>query len=90
VLTLEGAAEGRTLRIAVHDTGPGVSAEFRERIFEAFFRVPSSENVVPGSGLGLAISRRIARLLGGDVTMEPADGGGSVFSLFLPIESSQT
>jgi signal transduction histidine kinase len=87
VLTLdESVATRRTARIAVYDNGPGIPPEYRERIFEAFFRVPSAEKTVPGSGLGLAISRRIARLLGGDITVDPADGQGSVFTLVLPLD----
>jgi signal transduction histidine kinase len=87
VITLdEDAAAKRTARIAVHDTGPGIPAEYRERIFEAFFRVPSAEKTVRGSGLGLAISRRIARLLGGDVTVDAAEGQGSIFTLVLPLD----
>lgn len=85
VMTLDAnAAKERTVRIAVYDTGPGIPAEYRERIFEAFFRVPSAEKTAPGSGLGLAISRRIARLLGGDITVDAGDGQGSVFTLVLP------
>jgi len=88
-MTVDQSDEGRRMAcITVSDTGPGIPAEFRERIFEAFFRIPSSEKVAPGSGLGLAISRRIARLLGGDLTVGAADGGGSAFTLALPIDSA--
>ncbi len=82
----ESVGTRRTARIAVHDTGPGIPPEYRDRIFEAFFRIPSAEKSAPGTGLGLAISRRIARLLGGDVTVEAADGRGSVFTLVLPLD----
>lgn len=82
----ESVTTQRTVRIAVHDTGPGIPAEYRDRIFEAFFRVPSAEKSAPGSGMGLAISRRIARLLGGDITFDVADGNGSVFTLVLPVD----
>jgi len=88
-MTVDQSDEGRRMAcITVSDTGPGIPAELRERIFEAFFRIPSSEKVAPGSGLGLAISRRIARLLGGDLTVGAADGGGSAFTLALPIDSA--
>jgi signal transduction histidine kinase len=84
----ESVATKRTVRIDVADTGPGVPAEYRDRIFEAFFRLPSTETTVPGTGLGLAISRRIARLLGGDVTVDAVNGHGSVFTLVLPLDQS--
>jgi signal transduction histidine kinase len=71
-------------RISVRDNGPGIDPAFRERIFDEFFRVPSSESIAPGSGLGLAISRRIARLLGGDITFTDAPERGSIFTLSLP------
>jgi signal transduction histidine kinase len=71
-------------RVSVRDTGPGIPAEYRDRIFDPFFRVPSAERAAPGSGMGLAISRRIARLLGGDVVLADGDGRGSTFTLLLP------
>ena len=73
-------------RISVRDNGPGIPIELRERIFDPFYRIPSSEHRVPGSGLGLAISRRIAGLLGGNLTVTGAPGGGSDFVLTLPME----
>jgi signal transduction histidine kinase len=77
------------IRIGVRDNGPGIPMAFRDRVFDEFFRVPSTESDAPGSGLGLAISRRTARLLGGDVTLGDAPGHGSVFTLLLPIARSE-
>jgi signal transduction histidine kinase len=76
--------------ISVRDDGPGVPKELRERIFDPFYRVPSSEHGVPGSGLGLAISRRIAGLLGGDLSVTDAPGGGADFMLTLPMDEPQS
>jgi signal transduction histidine kinase len=69
--------------VEVRDTGPGIPPDLRSRVFEEFFRVRASGSAANGNGLGLAISRRIARLLGGDVTYADNDGGGSVFTLWL-------
>jgi signal transduction histidine kinase len=69
--------------VEVRDTGPGIPADLRARLFEEFFRVRGSRSTATGNGLGLAISRRIARLLGGEVTYADNDGGGSVFTLWL-------
>jgi len=81
----DGAAEPAHRRgIAVRDTGPGVPQNLRDRIFDEFFRVPATEGSTSGTGLGLAVSRRIARLLGGDVTLDEAPGGGSTFTFWLP------
>lgn len=79
----EGAPwPGEWLCIRVEDTGPGIPEDQRERIFEEFSRLePGSTH---GAGLGLAISRRIARLLGGDITVESRVGQGSGFRLWLP------
>jgi signal transduction histidine kinase len=76
---------GKVVGIEVRDTGPGIPEELRERVFDEFFRVPGDNaKVENGNGLGLAISRRIARLLGGEVTVADADGGGAVFTLWFP------
>ncbi len=84
------AAERATpiVRVDVRDNGPGIPIAFRNRVFDEFFRVPSTESGAPGSGLGLAISRRIARLLGGDVTLADAPEHGSIFTLSLPMARS--
>jgi len=75
-----------TYRIAVRDTGPGIPAALRDRIFDEFYRLPTAASI-PGSGVGLAISRRLARLLGGDLTVGDAPGGGAEFTLSLPAAS---
>jgi signal transduction histidine kinase len=73
---------GEWVAISVEDTGPGIPHDQQERIFEEFSRLRTDG--APGAGLGLAISRRIARLLGGDVTVESAEGVGARFTLWLP------
>ena len=62
------------------DTGPGVPAEERERIFEPFFSTKDK-----GTGLGLAIARQMAEDHGGALTCERAPAGGSLFRLHLPV-----
>ena len=68
------------------DTGRGIPADQRERVFEPFVQVdrhrtPESQQ---GVGLGLAISRDLARGMGGDLTVESTPGVGSTFTLTLP------
>ena len=70
--------------ILVCDRGPGVPEAYRERIFEAFFRLPGHAEREGGVGLGLALVRQIARAHGGSVRCEPREGGGSCFRLSLP------
>jgi len=67
--------------VTVADEGPGIEPADQQRIFERFERVQSQEG---GTGLGLAISRRLARSMGGDVTLESAPGQGARFTLTLP------
>jgi signal transduction histidine kinase len=67
--------------IEVLDSGPGVPAHMREKVFERFWRGESSRE---GAGLGLAIVRRIMRALQGDVSVSDAPGGGARFSLDFP------
>lgn len=81
--TVDNAAE--RIGVEVRDSGPGVPPELRARVFQEFFRVRSGAIDVPhGNGLGLAISRRLARLLGGDIALSNAPGGGAAFTLWLP------
>ena len=75
-----------TLRIAVTDSGIGISAEALGRIFEEFQQADTSTTrQYGGTGLGLAISRNLARLLGGDLTATSQLGLGSTFTLTIPV-----
>jgi len=77
-------APGAMVTVDVVDTGPGVPAEARERVFEPFEQLGRSRrSPVAGVGLGLAISRELARGMGGDLTVEDAPGGGACFRLTL-------
>jgi signal transduction histidine kinase len=80
--------EGTLLLIQVTDPGIGILLTNQERIFEEFEQIgagPRTDSVNRGTGLGLAISRRLARLLGGDMSLVSQVGEGSSFSLWLPI-----
>ncbi len=69
------------LLIEVWDTGPGIAAEDRQRIFEEFERLPSSNVGNQGLGLGLSIAQRISQLLGHPISVDSRQGQGSVFRI---------
>jgi signal transduction histidine kinase len=70
--------------VRVTDNGPGIPPEKRDAIFDEFSRLHDGTGI-QGHGLGLAISRRVARLLGGDLDVSGADGEGATFTLWLPL-----
>jgi two-component system phosphate regulon sensor histidine kinase PhoR len=68
--------------VEIEDHGPGISPEYRERVFETFFRVPSPKTSgAKGSGLGLAIARHIMEAHGGRIDLRSTPGRGSTFTL---------
>lgn len=84
---LPADAAGWVLRVT--DTGPGIPADERERVFDRFYRGRNA--AVPGSGLGLAIVREVARLHGGSVQVEAGPGGrGTAIVLRLPTGRTAT
>jgi signal transduction histidine kinase len=87
-LSKSDVSEDMWLSVQVTDPGIGIAAIDQERIFEEFEQVgagPRADSPNRGTGLGLAISRRLARLLGGDISLVSDIGQGSTFSLWLPV-----
>ena len=84
---------GSWVALQVGDSGVGIAAEDRERIFQEFEQVnagPRGNSETRGTGLGLAISRRLARLLEGDITVDSVPGKGSTFTVWLPADHTET
>jgi signal transduction histidine kinase len=79
---------GSWVALEVADTGVGIARSDQERIFEEFEQVnagPRTDSMQRGTGLGLPISRRLARLLGGQLTVVSDTGKGSTFTVWLPV-----
>jgi signal transduction histidine kinase len=82
-VTLSAATEAKQMVLSVQDTGVGIALEHQPRIFERFYRVPTSGPVTAGSGLGLSLAKWIAERHGSQLDVESAAGLGSVFSFSL-------
>jgi CheY-like chemotaxis protein/anti-sigma regulatory factor (Ser/Thr protein kinase) len=86
-VTRDARAEGDALVFAVRDTGIGMTPEQMARLFQEFAQADASTTRrFGGTGLGLALSRRICRMMGGDITVESEPGRGSTFTIRLPAE----
>lgn len=84
-IVVKSRVNGESVAITIADPGIGISAENVVRIFDPFWQVEQrSTRKVGGTGLGLSVSRSLARLLGGDVTVESQVDRGSTFTVTLP------
>ena len=91
VMTKPPDANRIWIALQVADTGIGIAPQDHQRIFEEFEQVNAGsrgDSINRGTGLGLAISRRLARLLGGDITVESDVGKGSTFTLWIPVHAA--
>lgn len=73
------------LQFSVSDTGPGITSEEMDTLFNAFVQTSAGIKAAEGTGLGLAISQKFAQLLGGEITVESAFGEGATFHLSIQL-----
>lgn len=91
VLLARAPRTGTWIALQIVDTGVGIERADLERIFDEFEQVnagPRGDSMQRGTGLGLAISRRLARLLGGEISVESERGRGSTFTIWLPVNAA--
>jgi CheY-like chemotaxis protein len=76
---------GQSLQIGVYDTGVGIPPQKRGEIFKEFHRLEQGARIARGLGLGLSIVERLARVLNHGIALDSNTGGGSVFSVTVPV-----
>ncbi len=86
-IILDAEYNNKELCFSVQDSGAGMRAEDKQRIFNAFERLENAGNT-PGFGLGLAITARLVKRMNGEIAVESQPGRGSTFSVFLPLSAA--
>jgi two-component system sensor histidine kinase KdpD len=84
-VTISAAVDGRALRIAVSDDGPGLPAAAEDKVFDRFFQAGPAADAGRGTGLGLAICRAIIEAHRGSITAARGPGGGAEVVIRLPL-----
>ena len=85
-VTVNVSDTGKSVILSVKDTGIGIPAEYRERIFERFYRIDSARSKgIPGTGLGLSIVKHAALLHGAHITLESEPDAGTEINLEFPV-----
>ncbi|WP_374676519.1 CHASE domain-containing protein [Ideonella sp.] len=83
-LRVQIEAAGPLVHLGVHDTGPGMTADQLDRLFQPFERLDARRSGVVGTGLGLVVTRRLVQLMAGQIQVHSEPGQGSVFVVSLP------
>jgi signal transduction histidine kinase len=89
-ITLRARQEGDRMAVSINDTGRGIPAEQRERVFDRFVQVENETKATSGFGLGLSYCRSAVMAHGGEIRAEEGDGGvGTKMTFWLPLEARQ-
>jgi two-component system sensor histidine kinase KdpD len=89
VITISSEHRGKETLLAVHNDGPVIEPEDREKIFERFYRGKGTEHLAAGTGIGLSVTRRAAEAHGGRTWVESEEGLGTTFFFAIPHEQSR-
>jgi two-component system sensor histidine kinase BaeS len=83
---VSASREGQTLVFLVQDSGPGISPEEQENIFQPLYRGKAAKRFSEGMGLGLPIARDLVQAHNGSISIQSAPGQGSQFKVSFPLE----
>ena len=83
-MRLDAQPAGMDVELGIADSGPGLDAAQRARLFQPFERLGAQRGPVAGTGLGLALSRQLVEAMGGRVAVDSEPGQGAVFRVWLP------
>lgn len=86
-VTLNAAYQGGCLQLGVEDTGIGIAAEHLQEIFRPFAQTGKDRYKTQGTGLGLSITRKIAEIMGGEISVSSELGTGSCFQIRIPLNA---
>ena len=84
-IAVRAARAGKFVQVTVQDAGPGIAAEYHDKIFQRFAQLPDKAGYTGGSGLGLSIAREFITTQGGRLWVESELGSGSAFHFTLPV-----
>jgi two-component system sensor histidine kinase KdpD len=90
LISIAAQASHNDVLISVHNFGPAIRIEDRERIFERFYRSPELKDAIPGTGIGLSVVRKAAEAHHGHVWVISDGMEGTTFFLSLPINARRT
>lgn len=85
-IAIRSARKDKIIEVIVRDTGPGIRKDDLDMLFKAFSRVSVEGTIKEGTGLGLYLSKKIANLLGGEISAESEFGRGTEFTLTMPVK----
>lgn len=85
-ISIHCATQTDTATFTITDNGPGIPAQYQARVFDKFFRVPTGNlHAIKGYGLGLSYAKTVVERLGGQISLQSAEGRGTTFTITLPL-----